>query len=111
MANGKTKTEKLQKCGNSVAEKNVEKNCRWPFMGWRKKIKNSGEYTGLTSAFSAAHHVAQREVQVCTPITHSRVWINLVRLPVLLVVNGTGKTNISLSSFAPENLVSRDRVV
>ena len=81
------KNKKLQKCGNSVAEKNVEKNCRWPFMGWRKKIKNSGEYTGLTSAFSAAHHVAQREVQVCTLITHSRVWINLVRLPVLLVVN------------------------
>ena len=31
----------------------------------------------------------------------ARVWINRVRLPVLHV-------NISLSAFAPENLVSRD---
>ena len=29
-------------------------------------------------------------------------------LPILLVVSSTGKMNISLSSFAPENLVSRD---
>ena len=37
------------------------------------------------------------------------VWINRVRLPVLLVVSWTGKRNMSLSSaFAPENLVSRD---
>ena len=42
---------------------------------------------------------------------NSRVWINLVRLPILLVVSSTGKTNISLPvspSFAHENLVSRD---
>ena len=38
----------------------------------------------------------------------SRVWINRVRLPILLVVSWTGKMNISLSPFAPENLVSRD---
>ena len=38
----------------------------------------------------------------------ARVWINRVRLPILLVVSGTGKRNISLSPFAPENLVSRD---
>ena len=38
-----------------------------------------------------------------------RVWINRVRLPILLVVSLTGITvNISLSAFAPENLVSRD---
>ena len=42
-------------------------------------------------------------------VTHiARVWINRVRLPILLVVNWTGKMNISLSAFAPENLVSRD---
>ena len=38
----------------------------------------------------------------------ARVRINRVRLPILHVVSWTGKTIISLSSFAPENLVSRD---
>ena len=37
-----------------------------------------------------------------------RVWINRVRLPILFVVSCTGKNNISLSPFAPENLVSRE---
>ena len=37
-----------------------------------------------------------------------RVWINRVRSPILIVVSWTGKINISLSAFAPENLVSRD---
>ena len=42
-------------------------------------------------------------------VTHiARVWINRVRLPILHVVGWTGKMNISLSAFAPENLVSRD---
>ena len=42
-------------------------------------------------------------------VTHiARVWINRVRLPILLVVSWTGKINISLSPFATENLVSRD---
>ena len=42
-------------------------------------------------------------------VTHvARVWIDRVRLPTLLVVSRTGKHNISLSAFAPENLVSRD---
>ena len=36
------------------------------------------------------------------------VWINRVRMPVLLVVSWTGKMNISLSAFVPKNLVSRD---
>ena len=36
------------------------------------------------------------------------VWINRVRLPILLVVSWTGKMNISLSAFTPENLVSQD---
>ena len=38
----------------------------------------------------------------------ARVWIDRVRLPILLVVSSTGKISISLSAFAPENLVSRD---
>ena len=41
-------------------------------------------------------------------ITYSRVWINRVRLPILLVVSSAEKMNISMSPFAPENLVSRD---
>ena len=39
----------------------------------------------------------------------ARLWINRVRLPILLVVvSWTGKMNISMSAFAPKNLVSRD---
>ena len=46
---------------------------------------------------------------VCCMVTHiARVWINRVRLPILLVVSWTGTINVSLSAFAPENLVSRD---
>ena len=42
-------------------------------------------------------------------VTHkARVWINQVRLSILLVVSWTGKMNISLSAFAPEKFVSRD---
>ena len=42
-------------------------------------------------------------------VTHiARVWINRVWLPILLVVSLTGKIDIFLSAFAPENLVSRD---
>ena len=33
----------------------------------------------------------------------ARVWIKRVRLPVLHVVSLTGKMNISLSAFVPEN--------
>ena len=45
---------------------------------------------------------------VCMVITYSRVWINRVRLPILLVVSWTGKMDIPLSPYAPENSVSRD---
>ena len=41
-------------------------------------------------------------------IAYGRSWINLVRLPILLVVTGAGETNILLSPCMPENLVSRD---
>ena len=39
---------------------------------------------------------------------YSRVWINRVRLSILLVVSLTRKMNIPLSPYVPENLVSRD---
>ena len=41
-------------------------------------------------------------------ITYSRVWVNRVRLPILLVVRSTAKMKISLSPYAPESLDSRD---
>ena len=46
--------------------------------------------------------------RVCTVTHKARIWINRVRLPILLVVGWTGKMNISMPPFAPENLVSRD---
>ena len=46
---------------------------------------------------------------VCIVITYySRVWINRLRLPVLLKVSRTGKMNIPLSPYAPQNLISRE---
>ena len=45
---------------------------------------------------------------VCMVITYSRVWINRVRLPILLVVSWTGKMYGPLSPYVLENLVSRD---
>ena len=44
----------------------------------------------------------------CMVTDIARIWINRVRLPILLVVSWTGKVNIPLSAFVPENLVSRD---
>ena len=42
-------------------------------------------------------------------VTHiARVWINRVRLPILLVVSWTGKMNIPLSAFVPESFIPRD---
>ena len=52
--------------------------------------------------------ILPRGVYVCIVITYSRVWINRVRLPILLVVSRTGKMNIPLSQYVPENLVSQD---
>ena len=43
----------------------------------------------------------------CMVITYSRVRVDRVRLPILLVVSSTGK--IATSPFPPEDLVSRDR--
>ena len=46
---------------------------------------------------------------VCMVTRIARVWINRVRLPILLRVSWIRKMNISLSPFEPENFVSRDR--
>ena len=47
---------------------------------------------------------------ICMVVIWGRVWINRVRLPIPLVVSWTGNKNkISVSPFAPENLVSRNR--
>ena len=53
-------------------------------------------------------HVYYVQYGHITHILIARVWINRVRLPILLVVSRTGKMNTSLSPFAPENLVSRN---
>ena len=47
-------------------------------------------------------------VYACMTTHIAKIWINRVRLPILLVVSRTGKNNIPLYPFAPENLVSRD---
>ena len=47
-------------------------------------------------------------MHVCIVTHTARVWVNRVRSPILLVVSWTGKINIPLSAFVPENLVSRD---
>ena len=63
-----------------------------------------------SGAFSRDSHPAFRHGQSTgIMVTHiARVWINRVRLPILLVVSGTGKMNIPLSAFVPDNFVSRD---
>ena len=47
---------------------------------------------------------------VCMYDGLARVWINRVRLPINPARGqlNTGKINVFLSAFAPENLVSRD---
>ena len=45
---------------------------------------------------------------VWSHIYSKSIWINRVRSPVLHVVSLTGKMDISLFAFVPENLVSRD---
>ena len=47
-------------------------------------------------------------VYVCMVIIYSRIWINQVRLPILLVIRSTGKRNITLPPFAPNILASQE---
>ena len=69
--------------------------------------------------FCPAHHVPDWQPRILLGMVEARsvnvnktttttAWINWVRLPILLVVSSTGKMNISLLAFAPENLVSQD---
>ena len=68
--------------------------------------------------FCPAHHVPDWQPRILLGMVEARsvnvkkttttAWINRVRLPILLVVSSTGKMNISLLAFAPENLVSQD---
>ena len=66
-------------------------------------------------AFSMLHRWHQRRtlhkgIIVCMYVWSShiaRIRINRVRLPILLVISWTGKINVPLSPFAPENLASR----
>ena len=44
-------------------------------MGWRKKAKNSGEYTGSTSAFSATRHFREARISSTFPGQCCRVAI------------------------------------
>ena len=60
------------------------------------------EIVGLKSAFY------DWNVKPYMIITYIRVSINRVRSPILLVVSWTGKHNIFLSPFAPEEWVSQD---
>ena len=101
--------------------------------GWRTIIKSlvhkirlhDRRGKGMAESFSREklRHAPQKEggweilcdlppvyvcIYVCMVITYSRVWINRVRLPILLVVSWTGEMNIPLSPCVPENLVSRD---
>ena len=52
---------------------------------------------------------AQAVPYLCMVTQITRVRINRVRLPILLVVSLTGKVNISLSPFALKNSVLRDK--
>ena len=93
MANGK----KIQKY------KNVE--TPWPQITWGKVVggplwdgekneKNEGSIAGQLRRFRPpitphvhAYDMQLREVRACMVITHSRIWINRVRLSILLVVS------------------------
>ena len=63
------------------------------------------QVTMTNMRLSFPHYIC---MYVCMTTHITRVWINRVRLLILLVVSSTRKMNISLSVVARENLVSRD---
>ena len=82
-----------------VRQSRPASTCSSPHPGWIWCL--------LTTGFLPSSAAAS--IYICMLVTHiARVWINRVWLPILLVVSWTGKMNISLSAFAPENLVSRE---
>ena len=71
-------------------------------------INNNNNNMAINLSMQTVQRWASPWHYVCM-VTHiARVWINRVRLPVLHVVGWTGKMNISLSAFVPENLISLD---
>ena len=75
----------------------------WP------RPRSAANHPEHTLSSSRTYVVACRVMYACTVSTFSRVWINRVWLPILLVVSRTGKKKIlSPYLYAPENLVSRD---
>ena len=64
----------------------------------------------ICASFSHAHcwYEVGMLKYVCKVIAYNRVWINRVKLPILLVISGTGKMIFFLSPFAPDILVPRD---
>ena len=65
--------------------------------------------SGRWRCYPPYRHISSMRMSGYCMVTHlARVWINRVRLPILLMVSWNGKMDISLSAFAPENLGSRD---
>ena len=73
---------------------------------------NGAAFSGITmdQFLRASLFPHPQLVVLSSMVTHiaRRVWINRERLPILHVISSTGKINISLSAFVPENFVSRD---
>ena len=67
-----------------------------------------GNLTRLIHTLAICDDLTRLIHTLCMVITYSIIWISQVRLPILLVVSRTGKINIFLFPFAPDNLVSRD---
>ena len=81
----------------------------WPmYYYYALKYKSTAVFSEYYLYVLQLYSRARVCMYVCMVITYSRVWINRVRLPILLVVRWTGKINIPLSPCVPENLVSRD---
>ena len=86
-----------------------------PIVGVGKRLTFPADPSGLSSTrwlcmrnCLTACSMHMNFFTLCMIITHNRVWINRVRLSILLVVSSTGKMSIPLSPSVPENLVLRD---
>ena len=83
----------------------------WCIHLWKQVFEGLITYSKvrrINCGYVTHYTVFMYSMYVCMVITYSRVCINRLRLPILLVVSWTGKMNIPLSPYAPENLVSRD---
>ena len=74
------------------------------YLRWMRRVVG----TRLGKEWYEEYTPTSDHAYVCM-VTHIvAVWINRVWLPILLVASWTGKINVSLFAFAPENLASRD---